>query len=67
MACSGSELTSETMNYFFLNVITGLLGWGSSPSSGLYLHKTEQHRKMWTYTRVCPKVSGLAASSENYK
>jgi hypothetical protein len=34
------------LNYF--SHIVKLLGWVISPSQGLYLHRTTQHRKTWT-------------------
>jgi len=49
LACSNSELTFETMNLF---ILIGLLGWGISPSQGLYLHGKAQQRKMQMYIHV---------------
>jgi hypothetical protein len=39
MACSGSEFGH----------LVGFLGWGISPTQGVYLHRTTQHRKTRTH------------------
>jgi hypothetical protein len=41
------SLTSEIMNLF--GQLVGLLGRGISPTQGLYLHRTTQHRKKRTH------------------
>jgi len=43
VACSNSEVTSETMNPF------RYFGWEISPLQGLYLHVTAWYRKMLTF------------------
>jgi transketolase N-terminal domain/subunit len=47
LACSKTELTSETMN-----ISTGLLGLGIGPLQGICLHRTAQHKKTRTYSHV---------------
>jgi hypothetical protein len=42
VAYSNSELTSETMNP--IRHFVGLLEWEISPSQGLYIHRTMQHK-----------------------
>jgi hypothetical protein len=44
---SVQSLTSELMNLF--RHMVGLLGRGISPTQGLYLHRTTQHRKTRTH------------------
>jgi hypothetical protein len=48
LACSGSEfIFLKLMNLF--GQLAGLLGRGISPTQGLYLHRTTQHRKTRTH------------------
>jgi len=40
----------------FLDILIGLLGWGIGLSQGLYLHRTAQHRKAWTYIHSLSRI-----------
>jgi hypothetical protein len=48
LACSGSEFIFLKLMYLFGQLV-GLLGGGISPTQGLYLNRTTQHRKTRTH------------------
>jgi hypothetical protein len=50
-------LTSELMNLF--RHLVGLLGRGISPTQGLYLHRTTQHRKKRTHIHASSGIRTL--------
>jgi hypothetical protein len=63
MACSNSEFNFWNLWIYFGHLV-GLLGRGISPTQGLYLHRTAQHRKTQTHIHAS---SGIRTHDPNIR